>query len=175
MALLGLLISEGGASGYTLAKSFSGSIDHVWKAGHSQIYPELVKMVEAGLVDVDEEHRPRGAKHYTATEEGRAALERWLLEVEPNRTVRNEIALRSFLMSLLTPEQALRLLEREREHYRRRAERLAELRNALAEEPGRGFGYFSAELGFRISTAIHEWAEWAREETEKREEENSPD
>lgn len=173
MALLGLLISEGGASGYTLAKSFSGSVDHVWKAGHSQIYPELMKMVDAGLVEVGEEHRPRGAKYYTVTEAGRAELERWMLKVEPTRNVRNEIALRSFLMSLLTREQTLWLLEREIEHYEQRTKQLSELSNALAEEPGRGFGYFSAELGFRISKAIHEWAEWAKNETEKEENEET--
>ncbi len=174
MALLGLLISEGTASGYILAKSFSGSLDHVWKASHSQIYPELVKMVDAGLVEVSEEHQPRGAKYYTATAAGRAELERWMLEVEPARSVRNEIALRSFLLSLLTPEQAIYLLEREIEHYGTRTEQLNELRKALAESPGQGFGYFSAELGFRISRAIYEWAEWARSETERQEEENTP-
>jgi DNA-binding PadR family transcriptional regulator len=55
MALLGLLSVKGPASGYDLAKKFELSLNHVWQAGHTQIYPELVKMAADGLVDAGSE------------------------------------------------------------------------------------------------------------------------
>lgn len=167
MALLGLLTAKGPASGYALSKSFGGSLDHVWKASHSQIYPELVKMVDAGLVEVSKDVQPRGTKYYTVTEVGRAELDHWLLRVEPTRTVRNEIALRSFLLSLVEPEQAIPLLEREMGHYQEKTEQLTQLKDDLVTSQGSDFGHFAAELGARISRAIYEWAEWARDETRK--------
>lgn len=169
MALLGLLASEGSANGYTLAKSFSGSVSHVWKASHSQIYPELARMAGAGLIEINEEQQPRGAKYYAITAEGRAELERWLMEVEPNRSIRNEIALRSFLLSNLSRDKALILIEREIEYYQERTEKLKELRTMLDNSPGQKFGHLSAELGLRISEAIYGWAKWARSEVEKQE------
>lgn len=168
MALLGLLVAEGPATGYTLAKSFSGSLDHVWKASHSQIYPELAKMADSGLIEASDEIQSRGAKYYSVTESGRTELQSWLTEVEPTRTVRNEIALRSFLLSTLEPGQAISLLDREMEHYRVRSEMLIELKKTLDSSVGQEFGYFSAELGHRISDAIYEWSEWAKGKMEEK-------
>lgn len=167
MALLGLLASEGPANGYTLAKSFSGSVSHVWKASHSQIYPELARMSDAGLIEINEEQQPRRAKYYAITAKGRDELERWLMEVEPNRSIRNEIALRSFLLSNLSREKAIILIEREIEYYRERTDKLKELRTMFDNSSDQKFGHLSAELGLRISEAIYGWAKWARSEVEK--------
>ena len=42
------LYATGPASGYDLAKSFERSLNHVWQAGHTQIYPELVRWPPTG-------------------------------------------------------------------------------------------------------------------------------
>ncbi|GAB3877793.1 hypothetical protein GCM10029964_027460 [Kibdelosporangium lantanae] len=47
------------------------------------------------------------------TPEGRAELRRWLVDVEPDRTVRDETMLRALLISTLGTEDALKVLERE--------------------------------------------------------------
>lgn len=167
MALLGLLAAEGPASGYGLTKSFGGSLNHVWQASHSQVYPELTRMVEAGLVTVSEDGEPRGKKCYTVTEAGRAELEHWLTEVEPSRVVRNEVALRAFLLSILEPAQAAALAEREIEVYRHRTAQLQELRDALFTASDPVFGRYAADLGVRIAAAIGEWAQVTAEELRK--------
>jgi DNA-binding PadR family transcriptional regulator len=110
-AVLGLLASHP-ATGYELTRKFDGSLAHAWHASHSQIYPELGRLEEAGLVEVVGEGA-RGSRTFALTEAGRAELSRWMLEVEPSRAIRNETALRWFLVFLLPPEERRGVLERE--------------------------------------------------------------
>ena len=51
-ALLALL-SAHPMTGYDVAKRFDGSVGFMWQAPHSQIYPELRRMEDAGLVKAD--------------------------------------------------------------------------------------------------------------------------
>ena len=67
LALLGL-IAEQPMSGYELSKRFAGPA-HVWSAKHSQIYPELARLLQAGLIR-HAESGPRGRKTYQITEAG---------------------------------------------------------------------------------------------------------
>ena len=39
-------------TGYELAQRFDGSMSNAWHASHSQIYPELAKLSELGMVEV---------------------------------------------------------------------------------------------------------------------------
>ncbi|WP_279579818.1 PadR family transcriptional regulator [Fodinicola feengrottensis] len=62
-ALLGLLADEP-ASGYDLARTFEISLQRwAWHARHSQIYPELNKLADEGLIDVVDEGA-RGRRTY---------------------------------------------------------------------------------------------------------------
>src|SRR6478735_2051929 len=109
--LLGLL-ADGPASGYDLLKIFDRSLAFIWPATQSQLYGELNRLADDGLVVVSEEG-PRRRKEYTITREGRAALEHWLTDVEPDRIRRNDAMLRVFFLGALPPDQANAYLERE--------------------------------------------------------------
>src|SRR4051812_40977177 len=101
-AVLGLL-SLAPSNGYELTRRFDESVGTAWYASHSQIYPELAKLEEAGLVEVVGEGA-RGSRTFAATDAGRAEVRRWVAEKEINRGQRNETALRWFLAFLLEPE-----------------------------------------------------------------------
>jgi DNA-binding PadR family transcriptional regulator len=60
IAALGLLAQEPG-SGYDLLKQFEKSMANVWPATQSQLYGELNKLAEAGLIEVSD-IGPRGRK-----------------------------------------------------------------------------------------------------------------
>ena len=75
-AALGLL-ADGPASGYDLLKIFDRSLAFIWPATQSQLYGELNRLADDGLIEVSHEG-PRGRKDYTITEQGRAELERWI-------------------------------------------------------------------------------------------------
>jgi PadR family transcriptional regulator AphA len=82
-AVLGL-IAFGERSGYDLALLAENSVQHLWTPSRSQIYKTLPRLVAAGLArkrEVEQQGRPDKAL-YRLTGTGRAALRRWLDEVE---------------------------------------------------------------------------------------------
>ena len=98
-ALLAVL-AEGPRTGYALLKHFDQSLAYAWPASHSQIYPELAKLLAAGLIR-EGEPLPRGGRPYELTEAGLEEVRRWLRETEPGRAVRSEASLRVFFLWLL--------------------------------------------------------------------------
>src|SRR5438552_15700987 len=95
--LLGLL-ANGPASGYDLLKIFDHSLAFVWPATQSQLYGELNRLADDGLIEVSSEG-PRGRKDYSITDAGRAELRHWINDVEPDRIRRNEAMLRVFFLN----------------------------------------------------------------------------
>src|SRR5690349_9196339 len=99
-ALLGLLAEEP-ASGYELAGRFERNLRrYAWHARHSQIYPELSRLAQDGLITVVAEGA-RGRRTFAITETGRARLREWVLQPNADPVVRNEHTLRLFLLSTL--------------------------------------------------------------------------
>ncbi len=159
IALLGLLAARGPASGYDLAKLFENSINHVWQAGHSQIYPELVKMTADDLIAVEAEG-PRGRKIYAITSQGRTELHRWLLEYDREGPVRNEWALQAFLVSALPAAEAIGVIERIRATFERQFHELrARYERKLESGTRDSFGRYALDLGLRQSQTIIDWAD----------------
>jgi DNA-binding PadR family transcriptional regulator len=115
-ALLGTL-ADRPRTGYALLKHFEQSLGYAWPASHSQIYPELARLHESGLIE-QTETGPRGSKTYAITDAGRAEIRRWLRETEPDRRVRSEATMRTFFLWVLPPEEAQDQLERERVYWR---------------------------------------------------------
>ena len=159
-ALLGALADEQ-RTGYGLLKHFEQSLAYAWPARHSQIYPELARLLDEGLIE-QAATGPRGSKTYAVTDSGVAEVHRWLRDTEPDRRVRSEAALRQFFLWLLEPEEAASHLESERAYWRGI---LAEF-EGIREEPtgtNRKARTFRIVLegGIRSVTARLEWLEWA--------------
>jgi PadR family transcriptional regulator AphA len=110
-ALLGALADQP-RTGYSLLKHFEQSLAYAWQASHSQIYPELARLLEDGLIE-QTSSGARNSKTYAVTADGIEEIRRWL-RTEPDRRVRNDAALRTFFLWLLEPGEALEHLERER-------------------------------------------------------------
>lgn len=162
-ALLGVL-AERPRTGYALVKHLEQSIAYTWPASHSQVYPELARLRESGLIRETAE-APRGGRVYELTEAGLEEMQRWLRETEPSRTVRDEAALRLFFLWLLEPGDAEAYLQGEAERARAvlaELERIAERRDP--ETPKTRAYRIALELGRRSARARLEWAEWAAAE-----------
>ncbi|MBB5076135.1 PadR family transcriptional regulator [Nonomuraea endophytica] len=163
-AVLGLL-SEGPASGYDLLKLFDASLSNVWPATQSQLYTELGKLADAGLVSVSAEG-PRGRKEYSLTEAGLAELRRWIIDVEPVGTARSDMLLRVFFLAQVDPEQARGYIRRQAEIGRKHLEYLESIR-AFVEEGTDNlsvYGSIALEWGLRFTRTQQEWAEWAEKQ-----------
>ena len=160
-ALLGVL-AEGPRTGYGLVKHLQQSIAYTWPASHTQVYPELAKLREAGLIR-ESGTAPRGGRVYELTDAGLEEVRRWLRETEPSRTVRDESALRLFFLWLLEPEEAEAYLRGEAERARMVLAQLEEIAaHADPETPKTRAYRIALELGLRSTRAREEWAEWAR-------------
>jgi PadR family transcriptional regulator, regulatory protein AphA len=159
-ALLGVL-AEGPRTGYALVRHLAQSIAYAWPAGHSQVYPELARLREAGLIR-ETGAAPRGGRVYELTDAGLAEVRRWLRQTLPSRTTRDEAALRLFFLWLLEEQDVEAYLRGEAEHAR---EVLAELEAIAAQEdpdtPKTRAYRVALELGLRSARARLEWAEWA--------------
>jgi PadR family transcriptional regulator, regulatory protein AphA len=162
-ALLGLL-SDQAMSGYDLTKRFEESLRYVWPARHSQIYPELNRLNDEGLIEIVDEG-PRGRKEYRTTEAGRDAVREWLLETEPEWSVRNEPALRSFFLWMLDPEDARRHLREYRDWFQGRLVAYRSIKEHWTPETeGECSAWVVLELGLIQAEANVRWAEWALEQ-----------
>lgn len=160
-ALLGLL-AHGPASGYDLLKSFDSSLANVWPATQSQVYSELTKLADAGLVTVAAQG-PRGRKEYAITDPGRAELRHWIVEVPPNRPSRSDLLLRVFFLDQVRPEEAERYLRAGERKAAAEHARYEELREQIdaRDEPLALNGRIALEWGLRFTEMHREWARWA--------------
>ena len=151
-AILGLLARKP-STRYELAQMFDLSLRTAWHASHSQIYPELARLEGADLVEVVQ-RGSRGSKTYALTADGRSELQRWLLDVEPDRSQRNESAVRLFLGQLLPPEERRRAFERDLAYVEAENAELLALRERL--EPDEPFAA-QVELGLRTNEVLLAW------------------
>ena len=164
-AILGLLSAEP-MSGYDLAKWMDRGLGNIWSAHASQIYPELARMVEAGvIVEVPGDTGPRRRRVYGISDDGVADLREWLATATLDPGGRNEALLRSVLLGKLDPRSAALAFTTEAERHRERAA----LHEALRDEAGtKGSPLAPLRLAFdcgaRIERALAEWAQAAADE-----------
>jgi PadR family transcriptional regulator AphA len=161
--LLGL-IAERPRSGYELTQTFESSLNYVWPASHSQIYPELARLVEDGLIR-QSETGPRGRKRYAITAKGRRSLRHWLISTEPNRATRNEAFLQLFFLWFLSPDEREQYLESELEFHKRgltEYEQVAErIDKAIEAGQGDAWGRLPIELGLHYKQSLIAYYKYA--------------
>jgi DNA-binding PadR family transcriptional regulator len=160
-ALLGAL-AYAPRTGYALTKHFRGSLAYAWPASHSQIYPELARLQQAGLIE-QTGTGARGAKTYAATPAGLDEVRRWLRETSPDRGGRNDPLLRAFFVWLLETDEAAAFFEREADYQRGLLEELRAIEAQPDPVDAKQHAYrIALEHGLRVTEAKLEWAEWAR-------------
>ncbi|WP_000056563.1 PadR family transcriptional regulator [Vibrio mimicus] len=100
------VLSTRDATGYDITKEFSASIGYFWKASHQQVYRELNKMGEQGLVTCvlePQEGKP-DRKVYSITQAGRSALCEWFDQPTAHPTVRDEFSAKLMACSVQSAE-----------------------------------------------------------------------
>jgi DNA-binding PadR family transcriptional regulator len=168
-ALLGML-SVRQASGYDLMKSFDTSLANVWPATQSQVYGELNRLAETGLIRVAAEG-PRGRKEYALTDAGLAELRSWMTDPRPEPPRRSEGLLRVFFLDVLSPEEGLAYLERQAEGAAGRHARLQALSDSLdwtQQDTVTANGRLVLEYGLRLTAMYEDWTRWAAEQVRQR-------
>jgi DNA-binding PadR family transcriptional regulator len=91
-AVLAALL-EGESSGYDLAKGFDASTANFWMATPQQLYRELERLAEHGLIEarvVHQERRPN-KRMYSLTESGREAIRQFTAAAPKPSVIRDEL------------------------------------------------------------------------------------
>lgn len=122
-SLLGLL-HDGPLTGWDLVATAQQKIGNFWTLTQSQVYRELARMTETGLVTVGAPG-PRDRKPYTITDAGRAAFAAWLDSDPAPEQVRAPLLLTILFAEYLPPGRLTEILTAQRAA---RADRLAEYR-----------------------------------------------
>jgi DNA-binding PadR family transcriptional regulator len=145
-AMLGLINREP-TTGYAISKAFSGKLGSLWNAKHSQIYPELKKLVNEGLIQFETviQGEVLEKKVYTITSKGIDAFMQWLLaDEEFYSTPKDNLQVRLYFCENMTFDQFRKSLLKQRE---RRMPGLVYL-TEKAKEWSKNIPMFnSAELG----------------------------
>lgn len=167
-AALGLLAQQPG-SGYDLLKRFEYSMANVWPATQSQLYGELNKLADAGLIEVSD-IGPRGRKEYRVTDAGRRDLVRWMTNPQDDPPYRSAELLRVFLLGEIPAEQARAYVASVAEHAQAELARLEQLRDAVDwDDSDAGFyGRAALEFGLRAEAMEADWAHWLIREIDRR-------
>jgi PadR family transcriptional regulator AphA len=101
-------------SGYDIKQAVEISTRFFWGASFGQIYPELRRLEEAGLVEVESEGGRR-RKAYRLTTAGQRELDEWFRSDTDVFQYRDEGLLRLFFSDLTDPDAALANIRRMRE------------------------------------------------------------
>jgi DNA-binding PadR family transcriptional regulator len=126
--ILGML-KLGRRTGYEIKALVDVSTRFFWAASYGQIYPELARLEQLGLVrgKVDRSNGRR-PKSYELTAAGERALHAWLTSDEPlHIELRHEGALKFFFSDALTSQEQLAQLRHIRETHERIAAQLREI------------------------------------------------
>jgi len=151
-------------SGYDIKTVVDRSTRFFWAASYGQIYPELKRLEEEGLVEgEDQPNGGRSRRVYRLTAAGREALHDWLLGPTVTIELRDESLLRLFFADALPHDEALMLLEgRKRGH-----EQYLEVLREIQKLPG-GPDPTYVDLVLRWGIDFNEWgAKWCEEQLER--------
>ncbi|NJM64619.1 MAG: PadR family transcriptional regulator [Acaryochloris sp. RU_4_1] len=154
-------------SGYDLRKQFEGSVGFFWQASFQQIYRELSKLEEQGLLSsetVHQQNRP-DKKIFQVTEAGAEYLKFWMAEPGNMAPLRDDLLVKVFA-GFLVPKQIL--LAELKQHQTQHQDRLAVYRQIevkffpdpeslpMAEK----FRYLTLQNGIHHELA---WLAWCEE------------
>ena len=155
--ILGLL-GLGPHSGYDIKQLADMSTRHFWATSYGQIYPELRRMTQAGLIkpeDASKGTRQRTIYHLTA--KGRQTLHAWVADgtVQPVE-IRDEMLLKLFFADAMSSKETVKHLGAMRRRHQEVANALLEHEPMVSTQPHR----MKHEV-MKFGIAFHDWsADW---------------
>ena len=161
--VLGML-RLGKRTGYEIKSFMDSSTRFFWVASYGQIYPELKRLEELGLVEGEAEAQGgRQRRAYSLTPAGEAELRSWIASGGPlHFELCHEGVLRLFFADAATPEEQMGLLRTVRGEHQRVHDELAAIEPeavATCEESGNRFPLLTLQFGIAYADFITGWCE----------------
>jgi DNA-binding PadR family transcriptional regulator len=155
--ILGML-AQRPRSGYEIKSLVDHSTRYFWAASYGQIYPELRRLADAGLIaGTDSPTGGRQRTIYELTRAGRHALDEWHEQPAEVLDYRDEAMLQLFFAGAVAPERAAEIA-------RHRSEQSLEIADALRAVEERAEGkdqpaYTVLRFGIDLNEFIADWFE----------------
>jgi DNA-binding PadR family transcriptional regulator len=154
-------------SGYDLRKRFESSVGFFWQASFQQIYRELDKLAEQGLVQseaITQQARP-DKKLFAVTESGQALLQAWLQEPCELPPLRDALLVKMFAGFLVPRETMLAQLQAHRQLHQERLAVYQQIQQQSFSQPSdlpepALYRYLTLRNGMRLEA---EWLNWCDE------------
>jgi DNA-binding PadR family transcriptional regulator len=156
--ILGMVLKEP-RSGYEIKAVVDGSTRFFWAASYGQIYPELKRLSEAGLVQgIDSPTGGRKRTVYEITADGEEELKAWLRQPPETFEMREEGLLKLFFADVLPREEAVEVLRAMRAHRLAVRDQLRAM-EPVAEKKGDPFPLMVLRGGVEFTEWFADWCE----------------
>lgn len=165
-------LTSGEASGYELAKRFDAGVANFWHARRQQIYAELTRLHDDGLVsatEVPQRNRPT-KRLFALTAAGIGELDAFAATPQQPTALRDELTVAVQAADVVDTGGLVANLERRIEQAQRKRAHLEDLERAIlggrTEEEfvrtTRHIGpYLTCRRGIRHEIDTEQWCEWA--------------
>jgi DNA-binding PadR family transcriptional regulator len=133
-AVLAALL-EGESSGYDLAKGFDASVANFWMATPQQLYRELERLAEQGLIAariVEQERRPN-KRMFSLTEAGYDAVRQFTGRPAKPSTIRDELLVKVQAFDVGDAAAVLELIVERRKQAEAKVQRYERLRSRILD------------------------------------------
>jgi DNA-binding PadR family transcriptional regulator len=158
------MVSKEPRSGYEIKAMVDNSTRFFWAASYGQIYPELKRLSEAGLVVGVE--APTGGRRrtvYEITADGEEELKAWLRQPPETYETRDEGLLKLFFAAALPPEEAVAILRAMRAHRLSVAAQLRAM-EPVAQQKEDPFPLLVLRGGIEFTEWFADWCERMEEQ-----------
>jgi PadR family transcriptional regulator AphA len=157
------MVSREPRSGYEIKALVDNTTRFFWAASYGQIYPELRRLSEAGLVEgVDAPRGERKRTVYAITVDGEKELKAWLRQPPETFEMREEGLLKLFFAGVLEPSEAAGTLREMRAYRHGLAEQLRALEpmaRQKEEENDDPFPLMVLQGGIEFNEWFADWCE----------------
>lgn len=172
-AILAMIDIEKG-TGYDLAKRFDQSVGFFWPSTFQQVYRDLGKLEQDGLVSaqaIEQEGKPN-KKVYTITAQGLDELRKWLSTPAKEMKIKDTFLIKLFSGHRLDKTELLADLERQRQQHQASLDNYTALANGIKSQGDKLFKkyflpYQTLDLGIRFEQT---WLQWSEDLTKTLEE-----
>jgi DNA-binding PadR family transcriptional regulator len=157
------MVREQPRSGYEIKALVDGTTRFFWAASYGQIYPELKRLAETGLVVGSD--APTGGRRrtvYEITADGEEELKAWLRRPPETYEMREEGLLKLFFAAALGPEEAVEIVRSMRAHRLAANARLRQMKplaEAKVGEDGDIYPLLVLESGLEFTEWFAAWTE----------------
>ncbi len=166
--ILGLLLEEE-LSGYEIKKNIDIRMSFFWQESYGQLYPELNKLKNEGLIEPVIAEEPAKGKpdkiRYRITKAGQDALKSWMEAENEKDTIRSEFLLKMYFATQLNEEEMKKHLHRFNEDALHKVALFGMFRDELLKIPDMHGNHRQIlkviDLGLRQAQL---YADWSREQ-----------